>query len=362
MAVYVLFLILIFCILILDKIIRPYLYSTRNTIDENSYARQYYIKSESNISIAVMAMILFTIFRSNVGWDYLAYYNSIKYGIITNIVSNGEYGTIMLIRVSKYLNNPNIFFIVNGFISLLLISKAIKRYSKDQWSSLFWFLCFPLFFLNSLSVVRLFTALSLTFYGFRYIEQKKAIKYAIVVFVASLFHKSALIAILLYFISTVKLKVSRLIILLFLLPVIGVFLNFLVLNYLPRYAIYTEKTNIQEGTKAIIVFVIITILSVTLKDRIIKDDPIASAYLNCFLFGISIYLMFYNQGTMGHRLSLYGTIFSVLLIPKLVSIIKNPTERVIVNIIIYTLCYVMFLYTVYVGADTYIPYATILSE
>ncbi len=40
---------------------------------------------------AVLMLFIFTAFRFNIGWDYMAYYNTIEGNAITNIISNGEY-------------------------------------------------------------------------------------------------------------------------------------------------------------------------------------------------------------------------------------------------------------------------------
>ncbi|WP_341480441.1 EpsG family protein [Clostridium cibarium] len=295
------------------------------------------------------------------GWDYQAYYKSIQYGLITNIVSNGEYASIFLVDISRRTGITNLYFFVNAFITIFLFSKTIKEYSKDNWLSLIIFLCFPLFYLNSLSVIRFFTALAITFYGFRYIERRKFIKYLIFVVLASMFHKTALIAIVFYFVYNLNLKISKLVVLLTLLPVLSILFNKAIIRYFPRYMVYTQLTSIQEGTKAIIVLIILAIVLLIFRKKIICGDTVVNGYYNIFFTGLSIYLMFSSQGTMGHRLSLYGTIFSILLISEVLSKLKINRDRFVIKIGIYLLCILMFLYTVYIGSGTYIPYRTIFN-
>jgi hypothetical protein len=62
---------------------------------------------------------------------------------------------------------------------------------------------------------------------------------------------------------------------------------------------------------------------------------------------------------MGHRLSLYGTIYSLLLIPKIISLFR-ARDRVLLVGLLYALCVVMFLYIVRGGSATYIPYRSVL--
>ncbi|WP_097014276.1 EpsG family protein [Anaerocolumna aminovalerica] len=311
---------------------------------------------------AAIIVFIFTAFRYDIGWDYMAYYNTIRYNAITNIISNNEYATIWLIDISKNLGIPNLYFVVNTFICLFFILTTVKKYSKDVWLSLIFFLSFPLFYLNSLSVIRLFSALAISFYGFKYIEKKNFIHYLITIVIASLFHRSALIALAFYFLKDIKLKTNKLIFILALLPIFSNLINIAVVKFLPRYSVYTKATTVQEGTKAILVFIFIGVISLLFREKIIKNDPNANIYYNLFYVGLCIYLMFFKQGTMGHRLGLYGTIYSLLLIPKILSLFGNKKEKTLIKFLVYLFCIVSFVFTVYVGADTYIPYKMIWNQ
>ncbi|WP_143315064.1 EpsG family protein [Clostridium sp. HBUAS56017] len=370
MHIYIIYLTIIFLLMLTEKLI----ISTRKNgkfgnIDGvndrcnslGSTKKKTKVKFNFTFKLALIIIFVFTAFRYGVGWDYKAYYNTIEYGVVTNIISRGEYATIFLVDISRRIGITNLYFFVNTFITLFFLSKTIKRYSKDYWMSLIIYLCFPLFYLNSLSVVRSFAALAIVFYGFKYIEKRKFVKYLILVVCASMFHKSALISIVFYFIFNLNLKTPKLITILALLPIFSVGLSNIVIKYLPIYGVYTQNTSIQEGTKAIIIFIILAIILLIFRKKIIAANTIVNGYYNIYFVGVSIYLMFFSQGTMGHRLSLYGTIFSVLLIPEIVSKFKSRKGRFIINISIYLVCIFMFLYMISVNAETYIPYRTIFS-
>lgn len=309
--------------------------------------------------LALLIICAFTAFRYDVGWDYSSYYSAIEFGSYSNIMTSREYATMFLVDLSRKLGITNIYFFANAFICLFFISRTIERYSKDYWLSIVLFLCFPLFYLNSLSVIRFFSALALVFYGFRYIEERNPVKYCLIVVLAGMFHKSALIAVPFYFAYNINLSLPKLTIILASSPVLGTVFNKLVIKYAPRYAVYTQHTTIQEGTKAIWAFILLGMIALVLKEEMTAKDRIANAYYNIYFMGLTIYLVFFRQGTMGHRLSLYGTIFSLLLIPKVVSLLKHSWERFLARFIIYSMCIAMFLLTVKIDASAYIPYRTI---
>lgn len=314
------------------------------------------------LCFAFSLLFCFSAFRLNVGWDYSAYYDTIHYNLATNIVGRGEYATILLIELSRSTGWENLFFAVNAFICVYCIYRTIVAYSPDPWVSLLFFVCFPLFFLNSLSVIRFFSALALTFYACKYIKQQKPLKYAVFIIMASLFHKSALIAGVFYFARYIKVGTFKLLMLFFLLPFIGRWVNRFIVTHLPGYAMYTETTDIQEGTKAIVFFLLITALTLLVRKKITQDDEMAMIYSNIFFLGIAIYLMFYDQGTMGHRLSLFGTIYGLLLVPKLFTLFTRKLERAFLKLLFYVLLVVMFFYIIKSGAEAYIPYRTIFGR
>lgn len=361
MFIYLVFILAIFLFEFTDKILIKQMKSSN--ANKLKCKKSYNSKKKLSIimNFALVLIFLISAFRYNIGWDYEAYYNTIKYGIETNIVSSGEYITIFLVKISQYLNLTNLYFVINSFLCVFLIGKTVRKYSNDFWTSMVFFICFPLFFLNSLSVVRIFSAIAITFYGIKYIKEGNFLKYFIIVLIASLFHKSAVISIIFYFIKNVNLSRKKIILLLIFLPSIGKLINKYIYIYMPRYAEYTNATSIQEGTKAILVFIVIEIFIVLFKERLIKRNNEINLYHNIYFMGLCIYLMFANQGTMGHRLSLYGTIYSLLLIPEIIEIFNSKKDKILIKILIYSLCILMFIYTIYVGQITYLPYKTIFS-
>lgn len=368
MIIYFIFLTIIFELMILDKLISlkksqaNYFYNDFSTNVLPYYSVNPGKKFSYLIILAIIFIFSFSAFRFNVGWDYIEYYNTVKFDSITNIVSNGEYATIFLVEIARSTGITNLYFAINSFVCIFLISKTIKNYSVDPWLSIIFFICFPLFYLNSFSVIRFFTALSITFYGIKYIENRKFLKYLIVVVLASLFHNSASLALLFYFVGNIKFKTSRIVLILVTIPIARNIINKFVVIYFPEYSSYTQITSVQEGTKAIIFLTIVGILALILRDRITEGDSVANIYFNIYFIGLGIYLMFFTQGTMGHRLSLYGTIYSLLLIPKMVEPIKHNKEGMLLMLFLYSLFIIMFLFIVNVGSTTYIPYRTIFGN
>ena len=309
----------------------------------------------------VLFIFIFSAFRYDIGWDYNQYYWTILYNLETNIVSRGELLTIGLVELSKNLGITNLYFFLNSFITIFLVALVVNRYSENKWISILIFVSFPLFYLNSLSVIRFFSAVAIVFFSIKYIEEKSFFKYIFFTFIASLFHGAALIAVLLYFF--VKQKIGKIKILIF--TIVAIFssgiLNILVSKYFPEYSVYTEKTSVREGTLAIYFFILVLISTLPIIDKI-NENYFSRIYFNAFFFGFLIYIAFFGQGSMSHRLSLFGTLFCLLLIPKIIKLyFENLTVRFIFSYILYIFLCLIFIYSVDIGSETYIPYKTIFS-
>lgn len=360
MIIYIIFIVMLFLLMGTCKVNQIRISSRLKNNNISKSGENIYNLKNNRLSIfmymAILLILLISALRFDVGWDYKAYYETIVFGRATNIVGTNELLTISLVELAKKTGITQIYFTINSIICIGLIMTTVSRYSKDFWISLFFFVTFPLFFLNSLSVIRNFSAIAITFYGYKYIKKGEFIKYTVTVLLASLFHKTAIIAIPFYFLRNIYFRKSVSVLTLTLLPFFRNLINNMVLRYLPRYVTYTYISNVQEGTKAIYILSLIGICLIIFKEKLIKQRPEFNIYFNIFFVGLCIYLMFYKQGAMGHRLSLYATIYALIIIPDILSLFEDKVGRVIIKLGFYVLCIVMFFYTINVGRSTYIPY------
>lgn len=341
MILYFTFLIYIFTSYFYENIIKKLFYSQKNNEEKLNFFK---------IS-SIIITILFLGLRYANGWDYMQYYYTIENYLDTNIVSRGEFANNLLIYIARVLGSPVYFFLINAAIQIILISKTLLKYSDNFWLSFIFYITFPLFFLNSFSVIRMFTAISITFFGYKYIVERKPLRYLISVLIASGFHMTALVAILFYPLSLIKIKRVTVIISLILGTFVVSFSNFIVTKYFPVYLVYLNRTEIQEGTKAVYIFLLIGLLVFVFLNRLVEDD-FSSLF---FLFGLLIYIAFLGYGTVSHRLSLYGTIFSTLLVPKIINIFPKKIKYLII-VFFLIFCTIMYFYTLNVGRATYLPY------
>lgn len=347
MIVYLTFIFLIFLCWYLDKSYPASIYY--NLDKEHILCKRFFF------IFAVFISCLFMGMRYDVGWDYMAYYETITLNLSTNIVGNGEILSIALIRLSQVLNFPWLYFVINAIIQQYCVCKVISKYSKNKWLSLMLYLYFPLFYINAFSVIRFATALSITFLSFEYIIKDKRLIFLSHIIVASMFHKTALFCLVFYFLKYIKFNLRNMIII----SISGIiswkFLLILVERFMPRYLIYLSSTGNQEGIIWLMMFWCIAIIIILFKCRNDIEDEAFDCECKIFLINIYLYTLLFKYGTLGHRISLYGSIYSVLILPYIFDKIVRR-ER---SFLIFVTCLgvvSLFLIYIYLGRVTYIPY------
>ena len=317
--------------------------------------------SETNIlKISFIGLFIFMAIRFKIGWDYDAYMNIMKSGSYLNYYLKGEFLSAVLLELSSKTGFYQLYFIINSAITCVLFCKIILNYSKDFFLSYYIFVSFPLFMLNSLSIVRFFTALAIVMYGYTYLHSDRIMKFYLCVIVACFFHTTALFALVFPFIVKSKLKINFYVLAPILLFPIRYFVDFIVSIVLPQYSYYLEPYANKEGTKAIIVLVVIYVFALYNHFKKIKIE-FQNKYLKIFFISVIFYLSFFNQGPLGHRTSLFGTIFLVIILPDIIA-----NTRVFFRKLVYMLTIIVFLasylYTLYMGESIYIPYRVFLNE
>ncbi len=209
------------------------------------------------IALSFLSIFVVSALRYNVGSDYLTYekwFNKIN----SLSFKYADFAFVNLIFFIKlFTNNSQFLFVVTSFIILFFIFVSAFRYKDDYDLIIFLFLSLGFYF-STFNGIRQWIAASIFMYSFKYIEEKKFIKYAILVFCSSLFHMSALLLIPCYFIFSHNYKDKTKIILLSILIVFSKVVNpyqllavifkiFLPLYY-QRYVVGNFSINQNHGT------------------------------------------------------------------------------------------------------------------
>lgn len=214
---------------------------------------------------------------------------------------------------------------------------------------------FNLFLLfTSLSIIRQALALAICFYGYRFIVKRSLIKYILCILIAALFHPSAGVAIIIYWLPFLK---FRLVVLLSIISIVAKPLFFYMLNILGVYTSYLDgKMDIEGGKYTQLIYFLLFIICFVLGSKNIDKNK-------CNLFNVlllSFVFVSFLGAHLGGRIAFYFNIYYCLLIPKVVKGLDGQLREQ-VKLLSYFLCISYFLLYLFVpfikGVPSYyIPY------
>lgn len=297
----------------------------------------------------VLFLILFAGLRdgTSVGTDSPAYY---QFYLTKNPTVEVGYKIINDFFSSMSIDY-NIFLLCLNFVLLFNISKFIKLNSS--------YLLFPLFiyysdfyFYFNFSGIRQATALSFTALSIFYIFNDKKLKASLLILIASLFHVTALVFFIAFFLPKEKIDIRKYFKFLFF-----VGLAFLIGEYIINSVPYLSGkflyyTTLQEQADDIVnsYFVgavrrLFVLIGVILIYRNFFNDNKNIYLYNIYLVGFLIYLLSYLiSPEFGVRLGSYFTIVDCILIARYIQFSKSFTNKVVI-FIFFTLIAIYKIYT-----------------
>jgi hypothetical protein len=297
-------------------------------------------KQQSSVLLFLMfcQLLFLTAFKDNAIfhdiWAYLIGFNyskTIEWNNIYKISNafgylNYELGWRYFVKtLSSLSNDEGLLIFATGFIIIYSYLLVIKKHSNIPWLSIFLFI--TLVFYNSLFVLRQNLAVALSLFSLPFIIERKLLKFLLVIGLAFLFHKTAIIFIILYFLYPSKLNMKT-----FFMLLIGGFLFYsgiavLIdygITYFPKYEIYRYSDNTANFTPFLIsvsVFLFICTQYYPFRKVIEYEKLFFIMVIMVTLFDFSrIGLEF----SMIARLSAYFFPATIILLPNAINNVKTP--------------------------------------
>lgn len=310
-------------------------------------------KSKLWILILILPIIILVGFRNvNIGNDTLNYYNAYKYifnkGLGYTYQSHMEAGYILLNTVFNFINLDYIYFqIIMTIIIYLSIGAFIYKYSNNKAMSIFIFIALRFMF-ESMNIFRQYISIAILLYSIRYIESKSLSKFLLSIFLATTFHKSSFLFILMYPLSMIKFNKRRIIIAIIISICITPFLEDILALFSYKKYLGGEYFNL-DGNIAVYMNLIINIILFSLViygyskknnnniNNFTKEDNI---FISAAILSLTTSIIG-TQSAIMDRISLYFYIFYIASIPNAISYIKN--KKLIITIV-YAISIFLILY------------------
>ena len=166
--------------------------------------------------LAVIPLVFTAGFRYYIGTDFGAYYKANEvFGdeVWERLKTLTEPGIPLIIKIVNIFTKDNgAYIFAFAFFTIVPTAYVFLRRSNDYTKVLLLYVfcgCWH----GSFNGVRQYLAATVIIFGHRYILDKKLLKYALCVFVAFLFHRSAIIMIVPYFVMRGKINVRNILLL-----------------------------------------------------------------------------------------------------------------------------------------------------
>lgn len=202
MTVY--FVVLFFCIIL------AYAAEKSDCPHENRLSNDRVSHSQTTRYLFIVLTIILIVvagFRYGVGGDYWSYYRAgERYSneLLESIKTLSEPGIKLIYTIVRVFTTERIIPIfVVAFITISLMLGVIYRHTDKLLMAAMLFLFLGCWH-ESFNAVRQCLAAAIVFCGYGFLKDKKFLKFLLVVFIAFLFHRSAILMILPYFIVHIK--------------------------------------------------------------------------------------------------------------------------------------------------------------
>lgn len=322
---------------------------------ETDKLNEIVIKHTSNAGIIYACVILLLIFvaglRYKVGMDYSAYYKHFENYLNTlpNAIRELDepgYGILVWIATRFYYDGAAAIFI-GSLVTVLLPLIVIYKYSDYLLMPTFLYITLGCWS-GSFNGVRQYLAAAVLFCGYRYLREQNLIMYCIVVFIAFLFHRSALVFLLLYFVVYRDINIRNVLILFISASILLLFYEnvFSIADFImdAHYSLDDAYTSTVVNRLRILAACVPTVVFWGLYYG--ENTSEAEKFsLNIVALRSAISILAMNSALL-YRINIYTSFFTTIAITELLKGLSEKNKR-IVTFVLVIMYLVMWWYEIY---------------
>lgn len=277
--------------------------------------------------------------RWGVGTDYWQY--SVNYSLYRdsswgNISIFDEPGIKIISKISSSIyNDYTLMFLIISLLTVFLIEKTIFENSRMITLSLLLFV-FTGVWHGTFNIIRQYIAAAIIFSGHKYIVEKQFFKYVLICILASLFHISAIVFLLLYFIPKKKIKNRHLVlIIIFIIVAITSYDSMInIAGFLKNKTISVNSYLLKEVNVFRVLTKVIPVpfyFIFSKKNYLSKKD---NFYINMMFVNAALVVATSNSAYLS-RLWIYTDLFSLLYYPVILDIKLEKLKPILVILVLF---------------------------
>ncbi len=271
--------------------------------------------------------------------------HDMPYSQLGQYISEGEMESGYIVAVwllSNVFAEPQMLFVLTGLFFSISVCLFIYRNSADVVLSVVMYVCLGLYSFM-LQGIRQAIAMSICLFAFEYCKKKELFKFLLLVLLATVFHKSAIIFLAVYLINFIGFNIKSLA--LVSAGTVGYFLCSSVLANFANRLFGEEYVKLAaEGGGAIATTIYVLILGAALffaKKH--KKDRNYILYFYLTYIGLIVFVLRYIEFAIADRISFYFMFGQMILLPKAISNFDKKV-RLMINFVVITVCILLYAY------------------
>ncbi|MBR4305836.1 MAG: EpsG family protein, partial [Ruminiclostridium sp.] len=289
------------------------------------------------VAVVFGTMLFMSVFRYGLGNDYYSYIyimRGVNDASFLEMFNLGyEPGFVIITKlISLFTLNTDVMYAIYALLIIVPTAYAIFRYSENIWMSTMMFISLT-FFYCSLSFIRQSMAFAVILLAYRHFKERNHTGVLFYVFVACLFHSSAVILIPIYFIA-VLIKPTKLSVTLYgLIFAVVYFFSWQIIDLavliLPQYKNYVNLNFIQNGYAPVYLILPTIIMLLALAAHFTgygKAYPKSSSvFTNFAIYNFFIWLISTKHFVL-ERFSMYIYIMMIFFVPSIATYYRKKLQ------------------------------------
>lgn len=318
-------------------------------------AKHYRCSKYYAIFFMFLLFLIAALRDSDIGNDtinYLRIFTKIKQEVfIDSWEERFEPGYLFLNRfVAVFFQEKQMILVITSIIIYAGFSFFIIKYSSNVWLSIFLFITLG-YFGQSLNIIRLCIAFSFLLFSYDFLRKNRIIAFILTVLLAMMFHRTAIVFLLAYFVQKINLNKKKLGIWLIGTIIVTMYMEKILnelLKIYPNFQYYIGTEYLSSGKIANVFYVLIWSMVLSLgvainrkaKGIIVsKDISIMTMFI---MISISIYA-FSIKFNLLDRVAQYFSMFGIVYIPNVLELIKEKRKKYILTMMIVTFFFSYFI-------------------
>ncbi|QOR65492.1 EpsG family protein [Cytobacillus suaedae] len=252
-------------------------------------------------------------------WEYVKAQDDIGFAILQMILK-------------MYTNDPQPLIFITAFVTNLLILLVFYKYSRLVELSIYVYITGGLF-LVTMNGIRQCLAAAILFAGTKFLIEGNMVKYFLVVVFASLFHQSALVLILVYFLVRYKPWTKATLVLLFFAAVIVMGFNQMSTVLFSaientQYSVYSDFDEGGANIIRVIVFAAPLVIAFLGREKLRQIFPQSDVFVNMALVGLA-FMIISTANWIFARFNIYFELYQLVLVSWTIHLFKERQQKLV---------------------------------